>query len=176
MSEREPGTESAISLEVLRSLLKGQYHAVLAMLRQAIERCPEDEWLSDAHTNSFWQSAYHILYGTHECIMQKEAEFRPWERHREKYQWFGSVPSTTDEPYTKADLLEFSAICNEMVDGAVDALDLHRADSEWSGVSTLEFQINNIRHIQHHAAQLADRLRAAADVGVDWEAVRHGTG
>jgi hypothetical protein len=26
----------------------------------------------------------------------------------------------------------------------------------------------NIRHIQHHTAQLADRLRNRVNVGVDW--------
>ena len=27
-----------------RSVLKSQYHAALAMLREAVERCPTDEW------------------------------------------------------------------------------------------------------------------------------------
>ena len=28
--------------------------------------------------------------------------------------------------------------------------------------------LNNIRHIQHHAAQLSDRLRTKGAVGVEW--------
>jgi hypothetical protein len=30
----------------------------------------------------------------------------------------------------------------------------------------------NLRHIQHGAAQLADRVRATADVGVQWAGSR----
>jgi hypothetical protein len=35
-------------------------------------------------------------------------------------------------------------------------------------MSKLEHQFVNIRHIQLHGAQLADRLRSAADIGIKW--------
>ena len=31
-----------------------------------------------------------------------------------------------------------------------------------------EFLLNNLRHVQHHAGQLALLLRRRADVGVEW--------
>jgi hypothetical protein len=73
-------------------------------------------------------------------------------------------------PYSKEDGLAYWEICDEMVDAAVDALDLRRRDCgfHWYKMSKLEHQIVNIRHIQHHTAQLGDRLRAAHDVGVKW--------
>jgi len=45
-------------------------------------------------------------------------------------------------------------------------LDLDSAESgfSWYQMSKLEHQLVNIRHIQHHGAQLADRLRSAADI------------
>ena len=57
-----------------------------------------------------------------------------------------------------------------MADRAIDALDLASPESgfSWYKVAKLEHQLINIRHVQHHAAQLADRLRAAADVGTRW--------
>jgi hypothetical protein len=33
---------------------------------------------------------------------------------------------------------------------------------------TLDHQIVNIRHIQHHAAILSNRLRRASGIEVDW--------
>jgi hypothetical protein len=53
---------------------------------------------------------------------------------------------------------------------AVDTLDLDNPQSgfHWYKMSKLEHQFVNIRHVQHHAAQLADRLRAAADIGTPW--------
>ena len=53
---------------------------------------------------------------------------------------------------------------------AVDALDLHAPECGfwWYKVSKLEHQLINLRHTQHHGAQLADRLRAAAGGHVKW--------
>jgi hypothetical protein len=61
-----------------------------------------------------------------------------------------------------------------MIDGAVDAMDVLASGSgfSWYPIPKLEHQVVNIRHIQHGAAQLADRVRAAADAGVDWVGAR----
>jgi hypothetical protein len=44
----------------LKSVLKSQYHAALALLRETLERCPDDVWSSAEHLNSwatkFWWS------------------------------------------------------------------------------------------------------------------------
>ncbi len=62
------------------------------------------------------------------------------------------------------------SFCDRIVDDAVDALDLDSAESgfSWYRMSKLEHQLVNLRHIQHHGAQLADRLRSAADIGIRW--------
>jgi hypothetical protein len=41
-------------------------------------------------------------------------------------------------------------------------------------VSKLEHQLVSIRHLQHHTAQLADRVRTRVGIGIDW--VGHGDG
>ena len=40
----------------------------------------------------------------------------------------------------------------------------------WLRFGKTELQLYNIRHIQHHAGQLTDRLRTAAGIGVRWVA------
>jgi hypothetical protein len=88
-------------------------------------------------------------------------------------------------------VLEYWEFCDGMVDDAVDALDLDRAECgfSWYRMSKLEHQFVNIRHIQHHGGQLIDRVRSArhiqhhggqlidrvrsaADVGIGWVAAR----
>jgi hypothetical protein len=61
-----------------------------------------------------------------------------------------------------------------LVDDAVDALDLMSDESgfHWFPIPKLEHQLVNLRHIQYHTAQLADRLRAAEDVGIRWIGAR----
>jgi hypothetical protein len=158
----------------LRSILKHQYHAALAMLEQAIRCCPDDEWTSPAHRNASWQLACHVLFFTHLYLQPNEAAFRPWKGLP------GSAadpdPSTSLEPHPKEQVLEYWRFCDDLVDSAVDGLDLESPDSGfyWYPVSKLEHQVINIRHVQHHAAQLADRVRSAADLGVGWVSTRSG--
>ena len=167
----------------LRATLKSQYHAALAMLREAIEQCPDELWSKSAHLNKFWQVAYHALFFTHLYIQPDEAAFRPWKGHQGEAQHPDGIAGPSDpksnlplipEPYSKAQVLEYWNICDGMVDGAVDALDIHSRESGfwWYKVSKLEHQLISIRHIQHHAAQLADRLRSAIDFGVNWVGAR----
>jgi hypothetical protein len=152
------------SLLHLRSVLKSQYHAGLAMLREAIDRCPVEEWLSRDHKNAFWQVAYHVLFFTHLYLQPNEAAFVRWSQHQ------GDDDGTTGEPYTKAQVLDYWSYVDQAVDSAVDSLDLESPESGfwWYKMSKLEHQLVNIRHVQHHGAQLADRLRSAEDIGINW--------
>jgi hypothetical protein len=156
----------------LPATLKSQYYASLAMLREAIDACPAELWTSDRYVNPFWQIAYHTLFYTHLYLQPAEADFVPWEHHREGHHRFGTGPDAAPTliPYSVAEIRSYCVICRDMVDSAVDRLDLSAPESgfSWYRMSKLEHQFVNLRHIQHHTGQLADRLRQAADVGVDW--------
>lgn len=164
---------------VLKSVLKRQYHASLAMLGDAIQQCPDEVWSSSEHKNAFWQLAYHTLFFTHAYLQPDQASFRTWEHHQGSVQHPDGIAGPADpnsslplipNPYTKAQLLEYWTFCDQMVDDAVDKLDLESAQSGFPRyrVSKLEHQLVNLRHIQHHEAQLADRLRSAAGIGIKW--------
>ena len=177
MDKRERLADSTISMEALRSAIKSQHHAALAMLRAAIRRCPDDLWTSrGGHANPFWRIAYHTLYYTHLYLQPNNRAFRPWAHHQRGIQHMDKPPKTW-RPYTKAEVLAYWSICKSMVDDAVDALDLNDPQSgfSWYKVPKVEHQIVNIRHIQYHQAQLADRLRAATGAGVNWADARRRT-
>jgi hypothetical protein len=117
-----------------------------------------------------------LRFFTHLYLQPNEAAFRPWEHHQADVQHPDGIAGPPDpkstlplipEPYTKAEVLVYWSFCETMVDDAVDALDLHSQESgfSWYRVSKLEHQIINVRHLQHHTAQLADRLRSAAGLG-----------
>jgi hypothetical protein len=42
----------------------------------------------------------------------------------------------------------------------------------WLPFSRFELHLYNLRHLEHHTGQLADRLRSVANLGVTW--VREG--
>jgi len=97
-------------------------------------------------------------------LQQNETTFVLWSQHH------GDDDGTRGEPYSKAQVLEYWSFVDHAVDGAVDLLDLESPESgfSWYTMSKLEHQLVNIRHVQHHSAQLADRLRSAADIGITW--------
>ncbi len=171
MHKRNRAADSATSIEALRTALKSQYHATLAMLRAAIRRCPEDLWTSrDGHANPFWRIAYHTLFYTHLYLQANNRIFRCWQHHQREIQYMGRWRKTW-RVYAKAEVLAYWRICESLVDDAVDALDLTAPQSgfSWYKVPKMEHQIVNIRHIQYHQAQLGDRLRAVTGIGVGWE-------
>ena len=166
-----------------RATLKSQYHAALAMLKETIERCPDDLWLSSEYTNTFWQLAYHTLFFAHMYGAPSEAAWVPWEGHQSDNQNPDGIPGPADpnstlplipKPYTKEQVLAYWKFCDDNVNAAVDAIDVFSDESgfSWYPIPKLEHQIVNIRHIQHGAAQLADRLRAKLNVGIKWAGAR----
>ena len=161
----------------VRSALKSQYHAALKTLRQVIEKCPDEMWQNSAEgSGPFWRVAYHTLFFSHFYLHQGQEDFRPWSRHREEAHFISSVsregnrPPKPCEPFTRDELLEYCDKCDQMIDAGVDALDLSapQCGFPWYQMPTLEHQIVNIRHIQHHAAALSSRLRRSAGIAIDW--------
>lgn len=144
------------------------------MLRTAIRACPEDLWSkNDDHANPYWRIVYHTLFYTDLYLQPNSKVFRPWGRHQKGIQRLGRWRKTW-RPYTKAEVLAYWRICDVMVDGAVDSLDLNasRSGFSWYKIPKLEHQFVNLRHVQYHQAQLADRLRVATGVGVGWADAR----
>src|SRR4030067_3532563 len=106
--------------------IKKQYHAGFAMLRQAIERCPENLWTEGDHPRSFWRIAYHALFYTHLYLQTEESAFVRWERHRDDNAslfcepW---APGAGPLPYTHQELLEYLRLCDHMVAQAGEGRD-----------------------------------------------------
>lgn len=153
----------------IHAVLKSQYRQALAMLRQAIERCPQALWLSgEGHACPYWRIAFHALFFTHYYLQKDEHSLRRWPGHRDELQ--DTEGPSTDQPYTAAEMLEYLDFCLAMLDGCIDGMDLGSGNCgfHWYSQGKLEHQINNIRHVQHHAAQLGDRLRSATGAGLDW--------
>ena len=174
---------ATVSVDAIRAILKSQYHAALAMLRDAVERCPEELWFSTEHLNPCWQVAYHALFFTHYYSQPTSDAVTPWAHHQADVQYQDGIHGPPDpnsplplvaRPYTKAEVLASWRHCDDNIDRWVDAQDLASSESgfSWYKVSKLEHQFVNVRHIQHHTAQLATRLRTAENIGIDWVGAR----
>ena len=152
-------------LNILHSVRR-QYGASLAMLRQAIDTCPKSLWLAPEYPNRFWHIAYHAVYYTNFYLQPTEADFRPWAKHKPDAQY---LARKIEVPYSKSEVSEFHEICCAEVEAKVPAIDLEAPSGfPWLSFNKLELQFYNIRHLQHHTGQLADRLRTAMNIGTPW--------
>jgi hypothetical protein len=161
-------------------IVANQYHSALKMLGRAIELCPELLWLagpdaSGGSPNRYWHIAYHALFYTHFYLAPSEAEFVPWQYHRPEYNYLGAVPGKPDAPpkidipYAQPELLQYTEFCHREVDIQSASLDLEASSGfYWLPFNKFELQFYNIRHLAHHTGQLAERLRATANIGLPW--------
>jgi hypothetical protein len=152
-----------------------QYRASLAMPGEAIHLCPESLWIDEEYPNRLWHIAYHALFYTHLYLQASEADFRPWAKHRQDSQYLGPRPLAPQETrkiessYDKADVMEYLGFCRAEAEARVPTLDLTAPSGfHWLPFNKMELQFYNIRHLQHHTGQLADRLRTKTNVGLAW--------
>ena len=153
----------------IRSALKGQYHAGVKMLRQCVERCPDEVWVSGEHPRTFWRIAYHAAFFAHLYLQPNEAAFRPWDKGREDADALWESPPLIEQ-YSKAEMLEYIDLIDGQIDATVDLLDLDSRDSGFSwypSIDKLGHQLMSVRHLQGHVGQLSERLMAHG-VDTDW--------
>lgn len=155
--------------------IRSQYLATLAMLTQAVEKCPEPLWHQAEDVAKFWHVAYHGLFYTHLYLQPSAADFTPWTNHRPDYEFMGPIPWDNNrlpkigEPYTKAEILDYVAFCRQEINRQVPLLDLGAPSGfAWIPMNKFELQIYAIRHLQQHAGELMERLGARAGISVDW--------
>ena len=156
-----------------------QMVASIQMLRSAIEKCPDELWDERSEGTPFWHLAYHALYYCDFHLSQDEKTFRASHFHSDhchllpgEYDGLGERVSTPDWYYAKSQLLEYADHCIDKGRALFKDLTEERTREIcgfwWYGLNVGEFLINNLRHTQHHAAQLVLILRRRADIGVEW--------
>ena len=151
-----------------KEIIKSQYWASLAMLRQAIEKCPDGLWADASYINPFWHIAFHTLFYTHFYLHPAEADFKPWAKHRDEVV---SLSNPVEEltPYSKVEVLEYLDYCLLEMEKLVDSLDLEAESGfHWLPFNKLELQFYNIRHIMQHTGELCERLGAHGEIEVGW--------
>jgi hypothetical protein len=148
--------------------IQSQYKAALAMLRQAIEKCPEALWVDASYQNPFWRVAYHVLIYTHFYLSPSEDDFTPWEKYQKDLQLLGQdIPGA--RTYSRAEVLDYLALVLDEVDSQVPALDMAAESGfHWLPFNKLELQFYNIRHVQQHTGELCERLGGHGEIEVGW--------
>ena len=151
----------------LQRVIQSQYLSALAMLKQAIVKCPLALWDAPRDKDRSWFKAYHALYYAHLYLQATRKDF---------VRWRGRGKPISSPPLSKEEVLEYLAFVEQEVIRRVPLTDLE-ADSGFQGirVDKLELQFVNIRHIQQHAGELYERLGARGNINLPWAERRHGS-
>ena len=158
----EPGME-----KLLQESLWKQFGASIDMLENAIRPCPHEYWDTE---KQFWYNAYHCLFFTDYYLSPEPSTFSP------------PAPFTLSEfedvmperTYTQAELLIYLDYCREKCHALLSNMTLELAATRWINVSgtmdytLIELILYNMRHVQHHAAQLNLILRQDIDDAPKW--------
>jgi hypothetical protein len=155
-----------------KAALERQYLAALDMLENAIRACPEAVW-DDATTplpQRFWYLAYHTLFWLDFYLSEHEEGFAP------------PAPFTLGEmdpagvyperAYAKSELLGYLVHGRDKLRLALRSLDDARAAARCAiaarEMSVFELRLYDMRHVQHHTAQLNLLLRQRTDSAPRW--------
>jgi len=155
-----------------RAAVWQQFGAAIEMLENALRACPDDLWGDRSRTPEFWYLVYHTLFWLDFYLAESRDGFAPPAPFTlDELDPAGQLP---EQPYTKAELqryLEYGrAKCRATIEGLTDEKARERRRFSSIDGSAAELLLYNMRHVQHHAAQLNLVLRQTVDSAPAWVA------
>jgi hypothetical protein len=159
--------------DLWKAALRRQYGAAIDMLENAISACPDALWGDRTRQPEFWYVAYHTLFFLDLYLSGTLEGFAP------------PPPFTMDEidpagvmperVYTKEELLAYlrhaRAKFHATLESMTDEQAAQTIEFPWLQLSRADLLLNDIRHVQHHTAQLNLILRQVTDSAPRWVAV-----
>jgi len=148
----------------LRTAIGSQFGAAIDMLDNALRACPDELWRVRLWGNpsmppefsEFWYVAYHTLFWLDLYLSGAVEGFAPPAPFTlDELDPAGLLP---DRVYTKADLQTYldhsRQKCRATIDALTDEQAVRRCKFAWGECSFAELLLDNMRHVQEHAAQL----------------------
>ncbi len=157
-------------MDFWRSAVRRQFHAAIDMLANAIKACPDTVWSGEGR-GAFWYLAYHVLFFLDLYLSAEgESAFHPPPPFG-----LGELEDEVVVPkpaYGKDELMGYLEHCRKKLDAVMaEMTEAWVADAcpfPYRAMSNGELLLYNMRHVQHHAAQLNLRLRQTTDSAPDW--------
>ena len=153
-----------------KAIIWQQFGAAIDMLENALRACPAELWSDRSQRPEFWYVVYHTLFWLDLYLSNSLEGFAP------------PAPFTLDEldpagliperAYTRDELQGFldhgRRKCQATIEAFTDNDARQRCGFDWLDVNGAELLLYNMRHVQHHAAQLNLILRQKIDSAPPW--------
>jgi len=153
-----------------KTIIWQQFGAAIDMLENAMRACPEELWYDHSRQPEFWYVAFHTLFYLDFYLSDAEAGFAPPAPYTlDELDPAGIIP---DRPYTKDELqiyLEHGRRkCRTKIGSLTDEQVGQPCAFDAPEVTVAELLLYNMRHVQHHTAQLNLILRQVVDSAPRW--------
>ncbi len=156
----------------------GQFGAAIDMLENAISACPDHfwsdpsgkpEWIKNGVVG-YWYLVFHTLFWLDYYLSDEGKGFRPPPPFTlGEMDPAGLLP---DRPYSKEELRRYlehgRRKCREMIEALDEKRAFETKCTTRPDLSVAELLLYNMRHVQHHAAQLNLILRQKIDSAPTW--------
>jgi len=141
-----------------------QFGAAIDMLDNARRACPDELWQARLYAErsaqpefaEFWYVVYHTLFWLDLYLSDSVEGFAPPAPFTLSELEAGLLP---ERVYTKAELqayLEYGrAKCRARLETLTNPLVPQQIRPDWPDMSVAELLLDNLRHVQEHAAQLS---------------------
>jgi hypothetical protein len=155
-----------------------QFGAAIDMLGNALTACPNELWSTES---KFWYIGYHTLYWLDYYLSADtpmEKDFMPPAPFTKSEFEYDAMP---ERVYDKTELLDYLQYGKKKLHDLLTQLPpeqllTKRFVSEWKDYSIFEILLYNMRHVQHHTAQLNLLLRQGINAAPGWVSRTSDTG
>lgn len=154
----------------VKNIIWNQFGAAIDALENSINTCPESLWFDKNTTHEFWYMAFHTLFWLdYYLTLDRDTYIPPEPFTLSELDPAGIIP---DPPYTKAQQLAYlehgrnkcrTTIKDLTESDAFRSFKFGRVDMTFA-----ELLLYNMRHVQHHTAQLNLILRQKIDSAPRW--------
>lgn len=160
----------------INQLLKNQFEAAFCTLDATVTACPASSWDAPVGNLAFCQVVFHTLFFSDYYLCAEPDELRGQQFHLDHAEFFRDYeelqPRRQQLLYGRPSVQAYLNHCRDkascvLSEECIDALCKHCGFPP-KPYSRAELHVYNIRHIQHHAAQLSLRLRLDHNVDIAW--------
>ena len=147
-----------------------QFGATIDMLENAMRACPDKLWNDRSQQPEFWYLVYHTLFWLDFYLSDSASSFVP----PSPFTLAEMDPEGVrpERPYTKDELQNYlehgREKCRSLIAALTDEGGKERRVLGSFDGSLMELLLYNLRHVQHHAAQLNLILRQQIDSAPGW--------
>ncbi len=154
----------------MRDAIHQQFGAAIDALDGAVRACPDPAWTTGERWYQPWYLTFHTLFWLDLYLSESATDYVP------------PAPFTCGElepgvfperPYTKQELLAWLQRCREALATRLSTISTdggarRRCRLHWGEMGAAELLLYNLRHVQHHAAQLNLLIRQTGGEPAPW--------